>query len=207
MLGGDTDSLTPHDIASESMWADKYRDSDRSGIGERYRRTRQWHFVDIELDSPNLDQACHNHPRLPPGILVSHGPADACIVDKIDQFEAELANPETAPEERPSGRNRRFVDSPPEESGFETSVPPSRWGGFEPVNPVRKADVASIPWIRTMVLIPLRPQSCRRAIPIRPRAPRRRDARAEIESGLIFRKGSPRSCREFLLTREALTLM
>ena len=90
MLGGDTDSLTPHDIASESMWADKYRDSDRSGIGERYRRTRQWHFVDIELDSPNLDQACHNHPRLPAGILASRGPADACIVDKIDQFEAEL---------------------------------------------------------------------------------------------------------------------
>ena len=37
---------------------------------------------------------------MPPGILASHGPADACIVDKIDQFEAELANPETAPEER-----------------------------------------------------------------------------------------------------------
>ena len=100
MLGGDTDSLTPHDIAGESMWADKYRDSDRNGSGERYRRTRQWHFVDIELDSPTLEQACHNHPRLPPGTLASRGPADACIVDKIDQFEAELANPETAPEER-----------------------------------------------------------------------------------------------------------
>ena len=67
MLGGDTDSLTPHDIASESMWADKYRDSDRSGIGERYRRTRQWHFVDIELDSPNLDQACHTIRDCHPG--------------------------------------------------------------------------------------------------------------------------------------------
>jgi hypothetical protein len=100
MLGGDTDSLTPHDIASESKGADKYRDSDRNGTGERYRRTRQWHFVDIELDRPNLEQACHNHPRLPPGTLASRGPADACIVDKIDQFEAELANPETAPEER-----------------------------------------------------------------------------------------------------------
>src|SRR6516164_4472520 len=100
MLGGDTDSLTPHDIASESKGADKYRDSDRNGTGERYRRTQQWHFVDIELDRPNLEQACHNHPRLPPGTLASRGPADACIVDKIDQFEAELANPETAPEER-----------------------------------------------------------------------------------------------------------
>jgi hypothetical protein len=27
-------------------------------------------------------------------------PTDACIVDKIDQFEAELANPQTSPEER-----------------------------------------------------------------------------------------------------------
>ena len=27
-------------------------------------------------------------------------PTDACIVDKIDQFEAELANPKTAPDER-----------------------------------------------------------------------------------------------------------
>jgi hypothetical protein len=100
MLVCDTDSLTAHDIASESMWADKYRDSDRNGIGERYRRTRQWHFVDIELDGPNLKQACHNHRRLPPGTLASRGPADACIVDKIDQFEAELADPETVPEER-----------------------------------------------------------------------------------------------------------
>jgi hypothetical protein len=100
MLGRDKDSLTLHDIASEATWADKYRDSDRNGTGERYRRTRQWHFVDIELDNPNLAQACYSHPKLPPGTLASQGPADACIVDKIDQFEAELANPETAPEER-----------------------------------------------------------------------------------------------------------
>jgi hypothetical protein len=100
ILGGDTDSLTPHDIASESTWADKYRDSDRNGTGERYRRTRQWHFVDFELDNPNLDQACDNHPRLPHETLASRGPADACVVDKIDQFDAELANPKTAEEER-----------------------------------------------------------------------------------------------------------
>jgi hypothetical protein len=29
-----------------------------------------------------------------------HSPTDACIVDRIEQFEAELANPETAPEKR-----------------------------------------------------------------------------------------------------------
>ena len=100
MLSANHDSLTAHDIASEATWADKYRDSDRSGARDLYQGTRQWHFVDIEVDSPNLEHACHNHPRLPPGRPASRGPADACIVDKIDQFEAELANPETAPEER-----------------------------------------------------------------------------------------------------------
>jgi hypothetical protein len=100
MLAADRDNLTAHDIASEATWADWYRDSDRNGSGERYRQTRQWHFVNIELGSPNLDQACHGHPPLPPGVAASRGPADACIVDKIDQFAAELASPSTDPEER-----------------------------------------------------------------------------------------------------------
>jgi S1/P1 Nuclease len=100
MLAADHDNLTAHDIASEATWADRYRDSDRDGSGERYKHTRQWHFVNIELDNPNLDQACHGHPPLPPGVPASRGPADACIVDKIDQFSAELATSSTDPEER-----------------------------------------------------------------------------------------------------------
>jgi hypothetical protein len=96
MLNADSDFLTAHDIASEATWADKYRDSDRDGTRDRYEQTRQWHFVDIELDGPNLSQACYNHPRLAPGTLASQGSADACIVDKIGQFKAELANPERA---------------------------------------------------------------------------------------------------------------
>src|SRR6516162_1112227 len=82
MLAADHDNLTAHDIASEATWADRYRDSDRDGSGERYRHTRQWHFVNIELGSPNLDQACRAHPPLPPGVPASRGPAEACIVDK-----------------------------------------------------------------------------------------------------------------------------
>jgi hypothetical protein len=39
-------------------------------------------------------------PPLPPGVAASRGSAEACIVDKIDQFAAELANPSTAPAER-----------------------------------------------------------------------------------------------------------
>ena len=71
ILSADTDDLAGHDIASASMWADRYRDSDRHGSQQRCRATREWHFV--------------NH---------------ACIVDKIDQFAAELADPATNAEER-----------------------------------------------------------------------------------------------------------
>ena len=92
ILNGDRDSLTTHDIASEAMWADRYRDLDRNGSRERYERTRNWHFVDVELDSPDLDRACFGHPRLPAGVPASSGPAKACIVDKINQFVAELGD-------------------------------------------------------------------------------------------------------------------
>jgi hypothetical protein len=49
MLAADHDDLTAHDIASEATWADLYRNSDRGSSGERYKRTREWHFVNIEL--------------------------------------------------------------------------------------------------------------------------------------------------------------
>jgi hypothetical protein len=54
MLNADSDFLTAHDIASEATWADSYGASDRDGARKRYEQTRQWHFVDIELDGPNL---------------------------------------------------------------------------------------------------------------------------------------------------------
>jgi len=100
ILDEDHDGLTANDIADEAMWADRYPDLDRNGSRERYERTRHWHFVDIELDRPNLDLACFGHPRLPAGVPASSGPAEACIVDKIDQFAAELGNSGTDPEER-----------------------------------------------------------------------------------------------------------
>jgi hypothetical protein len=100
MLAADTDNLTAHDIASEATWADKYRDSDRDGAKVRYLATRQWHFVDIELAAPDLDRACFGHPPLLAGTVASNGPPGACVVDKIDQFAAELADAATDPEER-----------------------------------------------------------------------------------------------------------
>jgi hypothetical protein len=97
LLSADPDPLTRHDIAAAATWADKYRDAD---INHSRLRTRQWHFVDIEITMPNLDAACFNYPAIPPGTSVSNGPADDCLVDKINQFAAELANPRTDFEEQ-----------------------------------------------------------------------------------------------------------
>ena len=85
------------DIASAATWADKFRDSNTGGARQR---TRQWHFVDIEITAPDLDAACFNHPRIPAGTVASDGPADDCVVDKIEEFAAELANPATGHEEQ-----------------------------------------------------------------------------------------------------------
>jgi S1/P1 Nuclease len=100
LLAADSSGLTPKDIAHEATWADKYRDSDRDSSKRRYRSTRDWHFVDLEIDGPDLNRACFGRPRLPPGADASVGPADDCVVDKIDEFFAELKNPNTEEQER-----------------------------------------------------------------------------------------------------------
>ena len=85
-------------IAVEATWADRYRDSDRGG--ERYRRTHRWHYVDLELNSDDLRVACYGEPALPRGMPASRGPARDCIVDKVVEFEGELAARATSPAER-----------------------------------------------------------------------------------------------------------
>ena len=99
LLAADTDPLAAHDVVSQTVWADRWRDSDRDGAKLHYLQTRQWHFVDIERRAPDIDRACFGHPALPAGTPASAGPAAACVVDKIDQFTAELAGPGTAPQE------------------------------------------------------------------------------------------------------------
>jgi hypothetical protein len=106
VLAGDNGTLTTHDIAGESSWADKYRDSDRDpdsankNNNTRYRQTHLWHFVNLDLDAPNLARACFQHRPLAPGQLASQGPAQACIVDKVAQFRGEWLAPQTSPAER-----------------------------------------------------------------------------------------------------------
>jgi hypothetical protein len=95
LLAADTSNLTAHDIASEATWADEYRNAN---IDNSRALTSNWHFVDIEIDGPNIDQACFGHPE--PSHPASAGPAKDCVVDKIQEFADELANPDTDPEEQ-----------------------------------------------------------------------------------------------------------
>jgi hypothetical protein len=88
MLAADTDPLTAHDIPGAAIWA------------AHDNRIRLWHVVDLELDHPDLNAACFGHPGLPAGVAASDGPEKDCVVDKIEQFAAELASPRTKPSER-----------------------------------------------------------------------------------------------------------
>lgn len=99
-LADTTGPLPTPDIESAATWADRYRDSDRNTTRLRYRQTYRWHFVNLDLQRPDLEHACFGHPPLRPGQEASHGPARACIVDKIGQFRAEWLAPDTSQAER-----------------------------------------------------------------------------------------------------------
>jgi hypothetical protein len=90
MLAADQDTLTAHDMLDEATWADSYRNS--------HKETGTWHFVDIELDHPDLKEACFGFPASGP--TASQGPARDCIVDKLAEFSKELGDPATPAAER-----------------------------------------------------------------------------------------------------------
>jgi hypothetical protein len=100
LLRRDETGLVERDIAHEGTWADKFRDSDRDTSKRRYLGTRDWHFVDLEIDGMDVTRACYGRQPLPAGVPASVGPAEDCIIDKIDQFYAELGDPGTPVEER-----------------------------------------------------------------------------------------------------------
>jgi hypothetical protein len=101
LLTGDTSGLLADTtLASESTWADRYRDSDRASSRLHYEQTRRWHYIDMERLAPDLDAACYWHPAVPSGVSASAGPAADCVIDKINQFEAEFASGDTSLEER-----------------------------------------------------------------------------------------------------------
>jgi hypothetical protein len=69
LLKKDTSGLTDHDIASEATWADAFRESSP----DARKATREWHFVDIDFDTPDMDAACFGAPQ--PADAASKGPA------------------------------------------------------------------------------------------------------------------------------------
>jgi hypothetical protein len=92
VLAGDTTHLTANTmIDSEATWADKFRDSSSA----HRTQTAKWHFVDLEIAAPNLTSACFGRPALPAGALASNGPASDCVVDKIEELQAELLSSAT----------------------------------------------------------------------------------------------------------------
>jgi len=91
ILAQDADTLTGTDMAARATWADAWR-------GAGHRETAQWHFADVELDGPDLANACFGYPAAEQP--ASAGPARDCVVDKVREFAAELAAPATPPAER-----------------------------------------------------------------------------------------------------------
>lgn len=91
LLQQDKDTLTPPDLMSRASWADAWR-------AANHPETGMWHFVDIELDHPDIAQACYNFPEQ--GQTASTGPAKDCVVNKISAFEKELADPAAPAAER-----------------------------------------------------------------------------------------------------------
>lgn len=100
LLATDSSDLTAHDIASEATWADVWRDAGGDLDSRGYHRTAKWHYINLELRHPDFSYACWGRKPLPAGEPASQGPWRDCVVDKINQFETELASSRTAPHER-----------------------------------------------------------------------------------------------------------
>lgn len=100
LAGDDTGLVNGTDLAIQTTWADKYRESDRRGERTRYEATSEWHFVDMQIDAPDMPSACYGFPVLAAGTPASAGVAKDCIVGKLEQFIAELRAPVTSEAER-----------------------------------------------------------------------------------------------------------
>lgn len=97
MLATDTTGLTTNkNIDMEATWADHYREHSTAN----YDETHYWHFVDLEISGPpDMMKACNNEPPLN-GAPAFPGVANDCVVDKINEFAAELKDPATSAEEK-----------------------------------------------------------------------------------------------------------
>lgn len=90
ILAADPDKRTGPTMAERANWADAWRVD--------HAHTYNWHFVDTEIDTGDMNAACYGFPDQGP--LASEGPADDCVVNKINAFSRELADPKTPDAER-----------------------------------------------------------------------------------------------------------
>jgi hypothetical protein len=92
--------LTTDSFARQATWADYYRDAQRTaGATPEQIHSYSWHFVDIELQGGSLEKACFGFPSAG-GLPASQGPDPDCVVNKIEQFSAELAAPDVPDAEK-----------------------------------------------------------------------------------------------------------
>ena len=91
--------MTNSSLATQATWADYYKESG-GHQGTAFHRTHFWHFADIEVNGGSLAEACFHFPGLHAGKLASKGPPDDCVVDKINQFIAELVSVNTPKDEK-----------------------------------------------------------------------------------------------------------
>ena len=93
--------LTSDTFDRQATWADYYRDSQRAG-GKTPEQIHSysWHFVDIEIQGGSLENACFGFQQPAPDMPAAQGPDPDCVVNKIEQFSAELASPATPDSEK-----------------------------------------------------------------------------------------------------------
>jgi S1/P1 Nuclease len=94
LLAMDHTGLVPNTgIASEATWADKFREKSDEGR----KATENWHFVNTDFDHANTEAACAHPAFTGPA---TEGPAQDCVIDKVEQFRKELKSGDTSPQER-----------------------------------------------------------------------------------------------------------
>jgi hypothetical protein len=101
MLAHSSDTLTKPDFAHRATWADQQRQATHGA-------TAAWHYVNIPFDlsgrsdqeiAAAIESVCRRQALQVPTASQA-APTDECIVAKLDEFERDLADPKTAPDEK-----------------------------------------------------------------------------------------------------------
>ncbi|GAN87248.1 S1/P1 nuclease [Komagataeibacter intermedius] len=84
ILATDHDTLTAPDLMSRATWADKWR-------AAGHPETGPWHFIDLEIDHPDMAAACQTP---------AQGGGQACVTSQLERFEHVLSNPASTDADR-----------------------------------------------------------------------------------------------------------